>query len=61
MSKLEITLKKSPTGFEKSQGATARALGLTKVGRTVVQPDNNSIRGMIFKIRHMLQVVEVAE
>jgi len=34
---------------------------LTKVGRTVIQPDNNSIRGMIFKIRHMLQVVEVAE
>ena len=41
MSKLEITLKKSPIGFEGSQGATAR--------------------GMIFKIRHMLQVVEVAE
>jgi large subunit ribosomal protein L30 len=54
-------LKKSPIGFEGSQGATARALGLTKVGRTVIQPDNNSIRGMIFKIRHMLQVVEVAE
>ena len=61
MSKLEITLKKSPIGFEGSQGATARALGLTKVGRTVIQPDNNSIRGMIFTIRHMLQVVEVAE
>ena len=61
MSKLEITLTKSPIGFEQSQGATARALGLRKLGRTVIQPDNNSIRGMIFKIRHMLKVVEVAE
>jgi large subunit ribosomal protein L30 len=61
--KLEITLARSPIGFEKSQGLTARALGLTKRGTTVVRPDNESIRGMVFKIRHLLAVkeVEVAE
>jgi len=61
--KLEITLARSPIGFEKSQGLTARALGLTKRGMTVVRPNNDSIRGMVFKIRHLLSVqeVEVAE
>ncbi len=56
MSKLKITLKKSPIGFEKSQGATARAMGLTRLGRSVVLPDNDSVRGMAFKIRHLVAV-----
>jgi large subunit ribosomal protein L30 len=58
-SKLQITLARSPIGFEKSQGLTARALGLTKRGKTVVHPDNESIRGMVFKIRHLLEVNEL--
>jgi large subunit ribosomal protein L30 len=56
VSKLKITLVKSPIGFEKSQGATARALGLTKLGKSVVQPDNESVQGMVFKIRHLVTV-----
>ena len=56
VSKLKITLVKSPIGFEKSQGATARALGLGKLGKSVVQPDNESVQGMIFKIRHLVTV-----
>lgn len=59
MSQLKITLKRSPIGYEKSQGLTANALGLTRRGRIVVQPDNDSIRGMIFKIRHLVEVEEV--
>jgi len=61
MSELRITLVKSPIGFEKSQGLTARALGLTKVGRTVVLPDNESVRGMVFKIKHLLAIAEGVE
>jgi len=61
MSDLQVTLVKSPIGFEKSQGLTARALGLTKVGKTVVLPDNESVRGMIFKIKHLLSVAEGVE
>jgi large subunit ribosomal protein L30 len=57
--KLQITLARSPIGYEKSQGLTARALGLTKRGKIVVQPDNESVRGMIFKIRHLVEVEEV--
>lgn len=57
---LQITLARSPIGYEKSQGATARALGLTRRGKTVVQPDNESVRGMVFKIRHLVEVSEAA-
>ncbi|GAB4463595.1 MAG: 50S ribosomal protein L30 [Armatimonadaceae bacterium] len=59
MTKLQITLARSPIGYEKSQGLTARALGLNKRGKTVVQPDNACIRGMIFKIRHLVEVEEI--
>ncbi len=53
---LKITLKKSLIGYEKSQRLTANALGLGKVGSTVIQPDNEPIRGMVFKIKHVLDV-----
>jgi large subunit ribosomal protein L30 len=56
---LAITLVRSTAGFEKTQGRTARALGLGKRGRTVLQPDNASVRGMCFKIRHLVEVSEV--
>jgi len=59
MSQLKITLVRSTIGFEKSQGLTARALGLRKRGATVTQPDNDAIRGMVFKIRHLVEVDEV--
>lgn len=59
MPQLKITLKRSPIGYEKSQRATAVALGLRKRGTTVVQPDNPCIRGMVFKISHLLEVQEV--
>lgn len=61
MASVKIKLKKSPIGFEKSQGATARALGLTRVGKTVVQPENASVLGMVFKIRHLVEVSQSEE
>lgn len=59
MSQLKITLKRSPIGYEKSQRLTAEALGLRKRGATVTQEDNPVIRGMVFKISHLLEVQEV--
>ena len=59
MAQLKITLTRSPIGYEKSQGATARALGLRRRGATVTQPDNPAIRGMVTKIRHLVAVEEV--
>lgn len=56
MPAFKITLTKSLIGYEKSQGLTARALGLKKVGATAVQPDNQAIRGMLHKLRHAVAV-----
>jgi large subunit ribosomal protein L30 len=58
---LKVTLVKSPIGFEKSQGATARAMGLTRLGKTVELPNNESVQGMVFKIQHLVKVEETQE
>jgi large subunit ribosomal protein L30 len=58
---LKITLRKSLIGYEKDQRLTANALGLGRVGSTIVQPDNAAIRGMIRKITHVLNVETVDE
>jgi large subunit ribosomal protein L30 len=57
---LSIKLKKSPIGFEKSQKATVAALGLRRVGAVVNLPANDSVRGMVFKVKHLLEVKESA-
>ena len=59
MASLKITLVKSTIGALKDQKATVEALGLKKTNSTVVQPDNASIRGMVFKVKHLVKVEEV--
>jgi large subunit ribosomal protein L30 len=56
---IRITLVRSPIGYEKSQGETARALGLRRLNASVVKPDVPSVRGMVYKIRHLVEVTEV--
>ncbi len=56
MSKIKIHLVKSPIGYEKSQRATAFALGFRKHKKVVEQEDNAVIRGMINKISHLVKV-----
>ena len=57
--KLKITLVKSPIGAIPKQKATVAALGLNKTGKTVEQPDNAAIRGMIQNVRHLVKVEEI--
>lgn len=59
--KLKITLVKSPIASLPKHKATVEALGLRKVGHTVIQPDNAAVRGQIFAVKHMLKVEEVEE
>lgn len=59
MSVLKITLRKSLIGYESSQRRTAVALGLGKVGSTITQEDTATVRGMIKKIEHVLNVATV--
>lgn len=59
MAQLKITLSKSTIGALKDQKATVAALGLRKTNSTVIKPDNACIRGMIFKVKHLVTVEEV--
>jgi len=49
---LKITIVKSLISAPWVQQRTAAALGLTKMNKTVLRPDNKAIRGMVFKLRH---------
>ena len=57
--KLKITQTKSTIACLKDQIATIKALGLHRFGHTVVHEDNPAIRGMIFKVKHMVKVEEI--
>ncbi len=56
--KLRIELVKSPIGFKYDQRRTVKALGLKKLHSVVEHEDTPQIRGMIFKISHLLKVEE---
>ncbi len=56
--KIKVTLVKSPIGAVPKQRATVEALGLRKMNKTVVLPDNEAVRGMIFHVRHLVKVEE---
>lgn len=58
-SKLKITWTKSGIGFPKDQKETIRALGLRRLNASVIHDDNPSVRGMIYKVRHLVTVEEV--
>ncbi len=58
-SKLKITLIKSPIGAVPKNKKTVEALGLRKIGKTVEMPDNDAVRGMIQRVRHLVSVEEV--
>lgn len=55
---LTITLKKGFAGRLDNQIATARSMGLRKIGDVTVQPDNAATRGKIAKISHLVEVTE---
>jgi large subunit ribosomal protein L30 len=55
---LRITWVKSSIGYSQDQKATIRALGFRRLGQSVVQPDSPSIRGMVRKVRHLVEVEE---
>ena len=61
MAKLRITYTKSAIGYSKDQKETVRSLGLHKLNSVAVQQDTPAIRGMIFKVRHLVSVEELAE
>ena len=58
MSTLKVTQLKSRNGSDKRQLDTLRSLGLRRIGHTVEVNDTPQARGMIHKVRHMVEVSE---
>ena len=56
--KLKVTLVRSPIGFNKTQGITVQGMGLRRIRHTVELPDTPETRGMILKVRHLVEVGE---
>ncbi len=54
--KLRIKWVKSSIGYSKRQKATIKALGLKRLGDVVEHNDTPVIRGMIYKVRHLVKV-----
>ena len=61
MTRLRITWKKSDIGCPQNQKATVRTLGLRRLNQTVEHDDSPAIRGMAFKVRHLVQVETIEE
>lgn len=59
MAEFKITLKRSVIGRPQNQKDTVKALGLSKIGRSVVKPANDAIVGMINTVSHLVEVEEV--
>ena len=48
---------RSGIGFQQNQKDTLRSLGLRKLNQVVELPDNPAVRGMIYAVRHLVEVV----
>ncbi|AGA67996.1 LSU ribosomal protein L30P [Desulfitobacterium dichloroeliminans LMG P-21439] len=59
--KIIVTLVKSPIGYSENQHKVLKALGLGKMGSSVVHDDTPSILGMVRKCAHLVAVENVAE
>ncbi len=59
MADLKITLVKSTNSANKNHCATIAALGLHKIGQSVIQKDSLPVRGMIRKVAHLVTCEEV--
>ena len=55
---LKVTLVKSTIGAIPQHKKTVEALGLKKLNKTVVLPDNDATRGMIAQVKHLVKVEE---
>lgn len=55
---IRVRQVRSPIGFERSQGRTLKAMGLTRIGKVREMPDNGATRGMIAKVAHLVEVEE---
>ncbi len=58
MANLNVTWRKSAIGYRQDQKDTIRALGLRRLNQTVSHADSPDVRGMLNKVRHLVEVKE---
>jgi large subunit ribosomal protein L30 len=58
MSPLKVTQRRSRNGANKQQRETLRSLGLRRIGHQVEHQDTPQIRGMIRRVKHLVEVAE---
>lgn len=61
--KITVTVKQtgSAIGRKKDQRATLVGLGLNKIGSVSTLEDTSSVRGMIRKVSHLIEVLDVTD
>jgi large subunit ribosomal protein L30 len=57
--RLRIQLVRSTIGYRQDQRDTVKSLGLRKIRQVVERPDTPIVRGMVFKVRHLVKVEEL--
>jgi large subunit ribosomal protein L30 len=58
VSTLKVTQLRSKNGSDNKQRDTLRSLGLRRIGQSVQHADTPQIRGMVYKVRHLVEVSE---
>lgn len=61
MVKLRITWVKSGIGYNETQKRTLAALGFHRLNQSVIREDSMTLRGMVNKVRHLVNVEEASE
>ena len=56
---LKVTLIRSIIGQKPEKKATVRSLGLKKISSSNILPDNESVRGMVAAVSHLVKVEEI--
>jgi large subunit ribosomal protein L30 len=56
--RLKIKLVRSTIGFNRTQAMTVEGMGLRRINHSVELPDTPAVRGMILKVRHLIEVTE---
>jgi large subunit ribosomal protein L30 len=56
---LRVTWVKSSIGYKQDQKDTIKSLGLRRLNQTIELPDTPSVRGMVFKVKHLVAMEEV--
>ena len=54
--RIRVRLVKSTIGFDRKQAKVVEGMGLRRIGHAVELPDNDATRGMIHKVRHLVEV-----